>query len=72
MAANIPASANGDKYRAVFTNGIGTTDSNAATLTVARMSGVTSATVAREWNGAFLPVGALFLALWMVLLALVL
>ena len=33
--SNIPASANGDKYRAAFTNGIGTTDSNAATLTVA-------------------------------------
>jgi len=49
-----------------------TTPIGAATLTVARMSGVTSSTVAREWNGAFLRVGALFLAVWMVALAFVL
>jgi hypothetical protein len=49
-----------------------TTPIGAAALTVARMSGVSTDTVAREWNGLFVIAGALLLAVWMLLLALVL
>ena len=44
----------------------------AAVLTVARMAGVPVRTVARDWNGAFVVVGALVLGVWMVILSLVL
>lgn len=45
-----------------------TTPIGAAALTVARLSGVTSDTVARQWNGRFVLCGALLMGLWMVLL----
>jgi hypothetical protein len=45
-----------------------TTPVGAATLTVARLAGVTSTVVARDWNGRFVMVGALVLALWMLTL----
>jgi hypothetical protein len=46
-----------------------TTPVGAATLTVARLAGVTSTVVARDWNGRFVLAGALVLALWMLALA---
>ena len=46
-----------------------TTPVGAAALTVARLSGVTATTVAHEWNGAFVRVGAGLVAVWMVLLS---
>jgi hypothetical protein len=46
-----------------------TTPIGAAALTVARMSGVSSATVAHDWNGPFVIAGALLLALWMLMLS---
>lgn len=44
----------------------------AAVLSVSRMSDVPQRTVAREWNGKFVVVGALLLALWMLTLSMVL
>lgn len=49
-----------------------TTPVGAAALTVARLSGVSSKTVAHQWNGVFVRLGALLLAVWMLGLALVL
>jgi hypothetical protein len=46
-----------------------TTPIGAAALTVARMSGVASSVVARDWNGTFVRLGALLVALWMLGLA---
>jgi hypothetical protein len=45
-----------------------TTPVGAATLTVARLAGVTSTVVARDWNGRVVMTGALVLALWMLAL----
>lgn len=42
-----------------------TTPIGAATLTVARLAGVSSQTVGREWNGRYVLAGAVFVALWM-------
>ncbi|PKU21722.1 hypothetical protein [Telmatospirillum siberiense] len=47
-----------------------TTPVGAAALTVARLSGVSSTTVAHEWNGAFVRMGAILIALWMLALSL--
>ncbi|MDR3439725.1 hypothetical protein [Telmatospirillum sp.] len=49
-----------------------TTPVGAASLTVARLSGVSTTTVARDWNGRFVRAGALLLAVWMLALASVL
>lgn len=49
-----------------------TTPVGAAALTVARLSGVSSTTVAHEWNGAFVKVGAGLIALWMLALSVIL
>lgn len=45
-----------------------TTTVGAAVLTVARLSGVPVRTVARDWNGRYVVLGALQLAAWMVAL----
>ncbi|WP_448191005.1 hypothetical protein [Azospirillum sp. sgz301742] len=46
-----------------------TTPVGAATLCVARLSGVTTRIVAREWNGTFVISGAVLVALWMLALS---
>jgi len=38
----------------------------AAILIVARLAGVSTATVARDWNGVYVVTGALLLAVWMI------
>lgn len=43
-----------------------TTPVGAATISIARMSGVTTQTVAREWNGLFVASGATLVGAWML------
>lgn len=49
-----------------------TTPVGAATLSIARLSEVSTTVVGREWNGRFVLVGSVVVALWMVVLSTIL